>query len=184
MLGKSSLLAFSFRAFVLLLLVPLLWLTVARQYNEALVVLAQKLLPDGPAVSALGTHIMIEYSAAARPFSVDGFTLHYGLILITVLILASVGIGLLHRIVWLLGFGAGGFVLHVVGVALLARGVAWASTDTSAADSVSLVLRLFAIFWGLLPALAGGAWAFLYWLPRTSVQPASEPVPAEAASSA
>jgi hypothetical protein len=127
---------------------------------------------------------MIEYSPAARPFYVDGFTLHYGLILITVLILASVGLGLLPRIGWLLAFGAGGFLLHVVGVAMLARGVAWASTDSSAEDSVSLVLRLFAIFWGLLPALAGGAWAVLYWLPRTSVLPASEQPPAEAANPA
>ena len=174
MLGKSNLLAFSFRALVLLLLVPLLWLTVARQYNEALVVLAQRLLPDGLALSALGTHIMIDYSEAARPFSVDGFTLHYGLILMTVLILASVGLDLLPRIGWLLAFAAGGFALHVVGVALLARGVAWSSADSSAGGSVSLVLRLFAIFWGLVPAVAGGAWALLYWLPRMSVQPSAE----------
>ena len=91
MLGTSSLLAFSFRAFVLLLLVPLLWLTIARPYNEALVALSHNLLPDGVTLSVLGTHILIDYTPAAPPFSLDGLTLHSGLVLMTVLILAAVG---------------------------------------------------------------------------------------------
>ena len=137
---------------------PLLWLTIARPYNEALVALSHNLLPDGVTLSVLGTHILIDYTPAAPPFSLDGLTLHSGLVLMTVLILAAVGVGLLPRIGWLLVFFAAGFVLHVVGVTLLARGVAWASSNGSAEESAAVVLRLFAIFLGLLPALVGGAW--------------------------
>ena len=46
MLGTASLLTFCFRALVLLLLIPMLWLGVAERYNEALVALAGTLLPS------------------------------------------------------------------------------------------------------------------------------------------
>ena len=170
MLGTSRLLTFAFRALVLLLLIPILWISVAERYNEALVALAAVLLPDGLSLDALGSHILIEDVRLAKPVSIEGFTLHYGLVLLAVLVLAAVGVSPKARVGWLVGMGAGVFVLHIVGVALLARGVAWASVSDSAESSGDLVFSLFAIFWGLLPALIGGAWAFLYWLPRASAQ--------------
>ena len=169
MLGTSRLLTFAFRALVLLLLIPILWISVAERYNEALVALAAVLLPDGLSLDALGSHILIEDVRLAKPVSIEGFTLHYGLVL------AAVGVSPKARVGWLVGMGAGVFVLHIVGVALLARGVAWASVSDSAESSGDLVFSLFAIFWGLLPALIGGAWAFLYWLPRASAQAQSAP---------
>lgn len=175
MLGTSRLLTFAFRALVLLLLIPILWISVAERYNEALVALAAVLLPDGLSLDALGSHILIEDVRLAKPVSIEGFTLHYGLVLLAVLVLAAVGVSPKARVGWLVGMGAGVFVLHIVGVALLARGVAWASVSDSAESSGDLVFSLFAIFWGLLPALIGGAWAFLYWLPRASAQAQSAP---------
>ena len=168
MLGTASLLTFSFRALVLLILVPMLWTTVAGRYNDALVALAQVSLPEELSLSAIGTHILIEHPRLGSPVSIDGFTLHYGLVLMVVLVLAAVGIGALARVGWLLGMGAGVFALHVVGVGLLARGVAWASASASVESSGTLVFSLFAVFWGLLPAVIGGAWSFMYWLPRAS----------------
>jgi len=73
-----------------------------------------------------------------------------------------------------------GFLLHVAGVALLARGVLWAASGGSPEGSGELVLRLFAIFWGLLPALTGGAWAYFYWLPRAAEGPAPKGGPIQA----
>ena len=167
MLGTPRLLTFAFRALVLVLLISMLWIGVAARYNEALVSLAGVLLPDGLSVKALGSHIVIE-ETGARPVSIDGLTLHYGLVLMAVLVLAAVGIGLVPRIGWLVAMCAGAFLMHVVGVALLARGVAWASGPASPEDSGRLVFSLFAAFWGLLPALIGGAWCYLYWIPRVS----------------
>ena len=169
MLGTARLLTFSFRALVLLILLPLLWITVADRYNQALVAAARLLLPTGLSLNAIGSHILIEHSPQVAPVSIQGFTLHYGLILLAVLVLAAVGIGAAARIGWLLGMGAGAFLLHVVGVALLARGVAWAAAD--APSGGTLVFSLFAVFWGLLPAVIGGAWSFMYWLPRVWAQP-------------
>ena len=48
MLHSGKLLSFTFRALVLVVLVPLLWLTVAERYNAALVGVAENLVGDGP----------------------------------------------------------------------------------------------------------------------------------------
>jgi hypothetical protein len=178
LLGTARLLTFSVRALILLLLISMLWISLAERYNQALVAVAQALLPDGLSLKALGSHILIDYSEQAAPVSVDGLTLHYGLILLAVLVLAAVGIGVLPRVGWLLAMGAGAFLLHVIGVAMLARGVAWAAGDASAGRSGALVFSLFAVLWGLLPAVFGGAWCFMYWLPRAAARPPSPRHPA------
>ena len=95
-----------------------------------------------------------------------------------VLVLAAVGIGVTARVGWLLGMGVGAFLLHAIGVALLARGVGWTLIDPSAEGSGTLVFGLFAVFWGLVPALIGGAWCFMYWLPRASGK-GTRPVPSQ-----
>ena len=168
MLGSTRLLTFSFRALVLLIALSILWISVAERYNEALVALARPLLSDQINLRVLGAYILIQDSDIASAVSVNGFTLHYGLLLMAVLVLAAVGIGVLQRVGWLLGMGAGVFLLHILGVTLLARGVSWASGGSSAEGSEQLVFSLFALFWGLLPAIIGGAWCIVYWVPRVA----------------
>lgn len=174
MLLDSKLLSFAFRALILVMLIPLLWLTVAERYNTALVAVAKNLVGDTPSLFVLGTSIMIEYSPAALPFSLDSLTFHSGLVLLSVLVLASVGVEILARIGWLIAFIFGSYILHVVGLALLTRGIVWSSGGSDVEESTRLVLKLFAIFWGLIPALVGGAWAFGYWLPRMNAPPPPE----------
>ena len=135
MLGTARLLSFSFRALVLLILVPMLWISVAEPYNNGLVALAGALLPDELSLEALGSHILIDGPGLASPVSVDGLTLHFGIILLAVLVLAAVGISARARVGWLLAMGAGAFALHIVEVALPARGVAWASAEPTASLS-------------------------------------------------
>ena len=183
MLGTARLLTFSLRALVLLLLISILWISVAERYNQALVAVAQALLPDAYSLKALGSHILIDHRELAAPVSVEGLTLHFGLVLLAVLVLAAVGIGVVARVGWLLAMGSGVFLLHIIGVTLLAWGVAWAAGDTSSGGSDTLVFSLFAVFWGLLPAVFGGAWCFMYWLPRASVRPSVEPASPHASDS-
>ena len=168
MQGRARLLTFAVRALVVLLVLSTLWVGVAERYDEALIFLASPLFPAGASASALGSHIVFEGSGFSSPVSIDGLTLHYGLLLMVVLVLAAVGIGTVARLGWLLALGSGAFLIHVVGVALLARGLAWASGTAEPDDSGQLVFSLFAVFWGLVPAAVGGAWCLLYWIPRAS----------------
>jgi len=153
---------------ILLILIPMLWLLVAEQYNDAIVAVSGVFVPADMELRALGNYVQIDHARWVRPVSIDAFTLHYGMILLTVLVLGSVGISTVARIGWLAGFAGGVFVLHVIGVALLARGIVWTTTSTDPEASGETVFSLFAIFWGLLPALIGGAWAFMYWIPTVS----------------
>ncbi|MCI0438847.1 MAG: hypothetical protein L0177_06910 [Chloroflexi bacterium] len=163
MLGTPRLLTFAFRALALVLIASMLWVFVARQYNAALVFLADAIAPGDASLKALGTRILIETSERGAPLSIDGFTLHYGLIMMAALVLAAVGVGVAARVRWLAAMCAGAFAAHVAGVALLASGVAWAGEDAS---SARLVFSVFAVFWGLLPAVAGGAWCWACWARR------------------
>ena len=168
MLGTARLLTFAFRALVLLLLISVLWVSVAGPYNRALVSVADPLLPAGISARASGSHIIFENAGFASPVSIDGFTLHYGLVLMSVVVLAAVGIGIVPRLGWLAALGAGAFLAHVVGVVLLARGLAWASGTTSPAGSGQVVFSLFTVLWGLLPAAVAGVWCLTYWMPKVS----------------
>ena len=176
MLGTARLLTFSFRALILVLLISMLWLSVAEPYNEALVSLSNPLLPEEASTRVQRFHIVFETLPVSGKgervsIAIDGFTLHYGLILMAVLVLAAVGIGVIPRLAWLVALVAGAFGVHVVGVALLARGFVWTTGASSPEDTGRLVLSMFAVFWGLLPAAVGGAWCFLYWIPRVSSKP-------------
>ena len=96
--GRSSLPTFAFRALVLVPLVSLLWIGVAERYNRALVSLARPLAPEGLSVEVLGRYILFEEPGVFAAVSIDGFTLHFGLILLAVLVLAAVGVGVAARI--------------------------------------------------------------------------------------
>ncbi|MDP6402206.1 MAG: hypothetical protein QF467_01510 [SAR202 cluster bacterium] len=168
MLGTARLLTFAFRGLVLLLLVSALWIAVADGYTEALVSLAGPLVPDGQSLKALGSQIHVNAPTLASPVTIDGLTLHFGMVLVIVLVLAATDLKIVPRLGWLLAMAAAAFVLHVLGVALLARGVGWASESGSPEDSGRLVFSLFAVFWGLLPPAVGGVWCYAYWLPRAS----------------
>ncbi len=144
---------------------PLLWLTVASRYNHAFVTVADALPPAEPTIKALGNHILISHWRLAEPVSVDGFTLQFGLVLLTVLVLAAVNVPTIPRLAWLAGMWCGMFIMHVVGIAALAGGVGWSLNSTGEGPG-EIVFKLFAVFWGLVPAIIGGLWSFLYWIPR------------------
>lgn len=166
MLGTPRLLTFVFRALVLLLIMVIAWFSLAEHYNQALAAVAGPLLPDDAIVWELGTQLIYEHPVFSDKVAIDGLTLHFGLVLVSVVVLAAVGIGVMPRLTWLAAMVAGSFLVHVAGVALLGRGLVWAGGTDSPDSSVRLVLSLFAVYWGLLPPVVGGLWCFAYWLPR------------------
>ena len=187
MLSLASLLTFSLRALIVLLVLSVLWVNVAGPYNEVLVAAAGPLLPSEVSLRALGAELIYDHPQLAESASVRGYAMHYGAILMAVLVLAAVGIGLVARVGWLLASAAGFFLLHIAGVVVMAWGIDWAATRPGSDMPGTLVLALFAAFWGLVPAVAGGAWCILYWRPRvgTAAPPHSDrqpsPVPADQA---
>ena len=177
MLGSARLLTFALRVVVLILLISILWIGLAHRYNEALVPLANVFLPDGTSTVVVGTHLIFEGPGLVPAVSIDGLTLHFGLILMAVLVLAAVGLGIGPRLAWLLGLGGVAYLVNVLGVVLLARGLVWAAGTTSPGESGRFVFSLFAVFWGLIPVIVGGLWCFLYWIPKVSSVPGQDGTP-------
>ena len=169
-LGLPRLLTFAFRALVLLLLISLAWASVATSYNEAVVRSAVPLVPSEVSLKALGSHFVIDAPGMAQ-VSMDGLTLHFGLVLMAVLVLAAVGLGVRSRLLWLAAMGGTAFILHIAGVALFAWGMYWVGGSASPDSAGRLLMSLFAVFWALIPAVLGAAWCFLYWVPRAAARP-------------
>jgi hypothetical protein len=159
---------------ILLLIIAILWVGVAESYNQALVALASPMLPSETSVHELGVHLVFEHPRFDTGVAVDGLTLHFGLVLVSVLVLAAVGIKLGPRIGWLAALVISAFFIHVIGVAMLGRGLVWAAGADSPAQSTRLVLSLFAVFWGLIPPAVGGVWCFAYWLPKLRNSPETQ----------
>lgn len=162
MLGTGRLLTFAFRALVSLITISILWSLVAGYYNDLLVALARPMTPGDVVLRSPGTLLAFEAPRLMEPLTVDAFTLHFGLILLMVLVISAVGLGAVERVRWLAAMALGSLLYHVVGVILLSYGISWAARGGSS----RLVFSLFAVFWGLVPAAGGGVWAFAYWLPR------------------
>ena len=166
--GKSRLLTFAFRLLILSVLLSMLWLFAAQYYNVALVSLADIISPNETSLKALGSRILIDVPDLDAPISIHSFTLHYGLILMLALVLASVGIGIISRLKWLTAICFGALATHALGVAALSIGATWASGYAPSDEASRLVYSIFAVFWGLLPAVIGGAWCLFFWLPKFS----------------
>lgn len=173
MLGTTRLVTFALRAMVLLAVMAIVWPAVAGGYNGVLVVLARNLLPGDVSVQAIGQLIVFDGDRVGSVVPFQSYALHYGLVLMGVLILAAVGLGFVPRLKWLLGLGSAVFALHVIAVALLGWGLAWAFGSGGSAASGDLVFSVYAVFWGLVPAVIGGWWCLAYWLPRARTRPDS-----------
>lgn len=173
MLRSARLLTFALRAAVLILLISIVWIGLAHRYNEALLLLANAFLPDRILAKVAGTRLIFEVPNLAPAVLMDGLTLHFGLILIVVLVLAAVGLRVGPRMAWLLGLGVVAYLTNVLGVVLLARGLVWASGSASPVESRKIIFSLFAVFWGLTPVIIRGLWCFLCWTSGVSGMPAS-----------
>ena len=161
MLGERRILLFGLRSLVALLTVAMLWFSVVEHYNSLLVTLGQHFVPDGITVRTIGQTILFDSESSPVPATLDGLTLHYGLVLNLVLAFSVVGISVRSRVISVLVLTIVSVMLNVIGIALIAL----AAGSTIDAD---LIFGSFAVAWGLFPALLGGAWCLLYWVPKAT----------------
>ena len=173
-MGSTRILHFLFRSICILILISILWLTVAEHYNKALAFISEPFVPDGRSIKVTDTHIFFESSTSAgtaprKLFSIDALTLHHGLILMCSVILAANGIRFFDKAKSILLLSLLSFCIHVTLLPLLGNSVP-SNADAYYVDSYDVnTLKLFAVAWGLFPAVLCVGWCFLYWLPRTSV---------------
>jgi len=165
----SSYVYLGVRTLAVIVLVAAFWPVLGDVYDGMLLGVASVFFPVGMAANAVSGQIYFDFSAVARQeegMYVQGLLLALGLALSVALVICTPAMSILRRAVSLAAVLLLLFVLHVAGISLLARGLWLATQENSQTFTVGGVMTGFAIFWALLPAVLGGVWCYLYWLPH------------------
>ena len=175
----ASYLFLAMRALAVVVIAASLWPFLADAYDGLVVTAAGSSLPEEIAARAGNERIYLDFLSGngGVGLSIQGFVLHFGLILVMALVVSTPGLGLAGMATWLAG-AAGLFIAaHVVGLALFVWGLWLATYREQSVVTVGGTMAAFAIFWALLPAVAGGTWCYWLWLPalRRSVRRARPP---------
>ena len=176
----GSYLFLAVRALALVVIAASLWPFLADAYDGLVVTVAGGFLPGEIAVRAGEGRIYLDFLSGngGVGLSIQGFVLHFGLILVMALVVSTPGLGLARMATWLVG-AAGLFVAaHILGVSLFVWGLWLATYGGQSVVTVGGTMAAFAIFWASLPAVVGGAWCYWFWLPalRHSVRKSQAPV--------
>ena len=166
-ISRTGLLKSVFWASAVLLLLSTAWLGVARDYNEAVAGFASALAGDAARISAVGTHLLIDWPVGppgdGAPISLSGFTMQWGVLLLASMIAVTSSLSLRSRIGWLLATVVLAFLLHSVGA--VALGLVWSAEATSPLIS-RFALGAFVAFWGVGPIILAGIWCLAFWMPE------------------
>ena len=176
----GSYLFLAVRALAVVVIAASLWPFLADAYDGLVVAVAGGFLPGEMAVRAGEGRIYLDFlnGDGGVGLSIQGFVLHFGLILVIALVVSTPGLGLARMATWLAG-AAGLFIAsHIVGLSLFVWGLWLATYGEQSVVTVGGTMAAFAIFWALLPALVGGAWCYWSWLLalRHSVRKSQSPV--------
>ena len=148
-------------------------------YNGLVASAADAFSPSGIGVSATNEwfHLNFLDGVTGTGLNLHGFMLHFGLILVLALMVATPGMSLIKLAAWLMATSGLFLVIHIAGLSLLVWALRWAFQDNAPIMDTGQVFASFAIFWALVPAIIGGAWCYRYWLPilRPSVPVADSP---------
>ena len=159
----------------MLIAVSLVWVALAELYNDFLVDVSAPISPKGTETRVFGSDRVFLQTGLSSPVTVPGLTLHWGLVLNITLVLSVSGITLLARSASLLGLGAVVIFTHVLAVGLLPHGYIWVADPGSPTWAATLVDGLYAVYWGLVPAMIAGVWALRFWLRRARETQKSRP---------
>ena len=167
MARMSSYVYLAVRTLALVVIAASLWPFVADAYDGLVVRVAGSLSPSEMAVRAADGRIYLEFlgGASEKGLSIHGFMLHFGLILVMALVASTPSLGLARMVAWMAGVAGLFLTVHIAGLSLFIRGMSAAFQGEESVAAVGRVMTAFAIFWGLVPAVVGGAWCYWHWLP-------------------
>lgn len=148
----------AFLAMAILLIASLIWLGIAREYNGIVAGLASPLAVDGVSIRALGSGFLIDAAPGGGPVAVSGFTMQWGVLLLTSIIGATSAMSIRRRLAWLFALAVAAFVLHGTTLAVLAS-----SLNIGMPFLSRFALGAFVAFWGVGPIVLAGVWCLVFW---------------------
>lgn len=153
------------KAIAFLIAISLAWYFIAPAYNTILATVSEKLLPSQSALALDRGTIYIYPPAGTEPAGgIYASALHYGLVLVIALILATPRLKLLRRFAFIaIALGAI-FSIHTVSIVLFARNIL---SGAYAPLEQNPLIILFAIVGSdLFPVLIWAVLSFKYFFPK------------------
>ncbi|MDO8749875.1 MAG: hypothetical protein Q7K03_01850 [Dehalococcoidia bacterium] len=154
------------RTLAVVVIAASVWPFAADAYDGMVVRLAGGFLPSDIVVRAGEGRIYLDFLGGEKGagLGIQGYVLHFGLILVAALVVTTPGLGVVRAVAWTAGVLGMFLAVHVAGVALFVWGI-HAATQEDGGVTIGQVMAAFAVFWALLPAVIGGAWCYWRWLP-------------------
>ena len=148
------------------------WFRISPLYEGWLVAGGNAILPGDLRLERVGSSISILLVASGQSnlYSIDTLVLHSGIVAVLALVAATPTRSWRWRATALVAVIGGLFAVQVAAVAAFALALRSAVGGGLLAGDA---LIGFAIFWALTPLLAGGAWAYRFWL--VSFRPVAVP---------
>ncbi len=159
--GKFS--AFIWKTIGYLVAISVLWYFIAPAYNDLLLAVADKIVPPELTLMLRQDTVYIYLQNVSNPIGgIYISSLHYGLVLVVSLILATPGLGVYKRLRSIVIALVAIFAVHLISVVSFAR-TALSGTGTSMEQNPLIVL--FAIIGAdLFPVLIWGILSYKYFL--------------------
>ena len=139
------------------------WLRISPLYEGWLVAGGNAILPGDLRLEGIGASIVIWQAAGGQSYlhAIDTLVLHSGVVAVLALVAATPARSWHWRATAVVAVTGGLFALQVAALAVFALALRSAAGGGLQAGDA---LIGFAIFWALTPLLAGGAWAYRFWL--------------------
>jgi hypothetical protein len=169
-LRTRYLIIFAGEAIGCLIAISLLWhFLVASHYNHLLVWIADRLSSSRIALGDGSDNIYFYFSD--RQAWIYGSSLHYGLLLVVALMVATPGLKLRQRLKFIPLALLIMFVIHIVTILIFDR-VARSSSPAHPMNENPWIILFLVVGCDLFPALIWGILSYRYWFPKLKVAPA------------
>ena len=168
-LRAKYLIIFAGEAIGALIAIALLWhFLVASHYNHLLVWIADRLSSSRIALGDGSDNIY--FYSVDREMHIYGSSLHYGLLLVVALIVATPGLKLRQRLKFIPLALLIMFIIHIITILTFAR-VARSSSPAHPMNENPWVILFLVVGCDLFPALVWGVLSYKYWSSKLKAAP-------------
>jgi hypothetical protein len=155
MSGRRKLLIFVGKTLLFIVVLSIIWLFLAQAYTRLLVAVANWVAPSQITLAAEQSSVII-HNQAVGTTAVDSLPFQGGLVMLLALILATPGLKLKWRLVYLVAGAAITFVIHIIGIVIIA---------INARETRPLIVLFASVGVDLFPVLIWAALSARYWWP-------------------
>ncbi len=170
-MSGRRLIIFAVKVVVLIIIMSSFWHLLAPGYNHALAVTADTIAPSSMSFSTEDSSMLInsQHDAITVTLKVHGLSLHYGLVVLIALILATPGLKLGTRLKFVIAALIIMFLIHILAMLAMGQVAKSVGPQDPSVTGNPLEILFVSIGFDLFPILVWLALSFKYWFPKTQI---------------